>query len=267
MLATLCKVLFAALFMILLAASPGYAAGLDEANDLIGEANAVLLEKRSVEAESQVLLQQAYAIDPLGEHSADAVPMFLEAQGMLGDMIAQTQSVAALWAQVGALHVSDQSETYADQRYMIAQKYLDSIAVDGEILERSATWYDPEQRAQLSASEERKLLREVDDLVAQSYELQGEIAKMELASQQYYEENDLAHLGGGQRTWSTYIVALVAASVSALICGLVARRKNRNVVGWGVFGFLIPLAALIAILVVPRVDLEQRSSPLLNSRA
>ena len=57
--------------MILLTAAPGYATGRDEANDLIGEANALLTETRALEVQLQEQLGEVYAIDSLGGSAAD----------------------------------------------------------------------------------------------------------------------------------------------------------------------------------------------------
>lgn len=41
------------------------------------------------------------------------------------------------------------------------------------------------------------------------------------------------------------------AMVLALIVGLLAHRKNRNPLGWSIFGFLLFFIALLCILVMP----------------
>ena len=47
-----------------------------------------------------------------------------------------------------------------------------------------------------------------------------------------------------------YIIWLVVASLAALIAAKVAKGKGRRPVRWAVFGFLFPLIAVIAVLVV-----------------
>ena len=150
MLATLCKVLFAALFMILLAASPGYAAGLDEANDLIGEANSRITETRALEVQLREQLKEVFAIDPPGDSAADALPMLADAQGILGAMTEKMQSVAALWGQMAALDVSEEATTYAEQQYNIAQTYLQDMGVTSDLFLKYAVLFDRERRGQLS---------------------------------------------------------------------------------------------------------------------
>lgn len=129
--------------------------------------------------------------------------------------------------------------------------------------------FDQEQRAQLSKAELQKLDKEITDLEAQNKELYGQVVEMQQASLQYFNENDVGQAGeatGTGRSWIGWIASLVIASACALVCGLMARKKNRNVIGWGIFGFFIPIAALIAILVVRPVDLEPQPAALLRSR-
>jgi hypothetical protein len=263
---TLCKILLAALFVVLLTASPGYAAGRDEANDLIGRANTLLTETRALEVQLEEQLKAVFAMDPFGDNSADALPMLADAQGMLGAMTERTQSVAALWAQVAALGVSEEATTYAEQQYKIAQTYLQYNSVSSDLFLKYAGLFDPKQRARMTRADMKKLDREIADLEAQNKDLYEQIIQMEQASLQYYKANDIGRDSGTGYSWISWIVGLTFDSVSALICGLVARRKNRRVIGWGVFGFFIPIPALIAILVVRRIDLEPQSAALLQPR-
>ena len=41
---------------------------------------------------------------------------------------------------------------------------------------------------------------------------------------------------------------LIIALVGAILCGAIASSKGRSVVGWAIFGFLLPIIALIAAM-------------------
>ena len=97
-------------------------------------------------------------------------------------------------------------------------------------------------------------------------ELYDQVIEMQQASLQYFNENDVGRAGETGRSWIAWVVSLAIASTSALICGLVARKKSRHIIGWGIFGFFVPIAALIAIFVVRPVDLEPQPAALLQPR-
>lgn len=260
------KALFAGLLMVLLFAAPSYAAGLDKANDLIGQANTIESKTRALDAQAGEQIKKALAIDPASKRTADALPLLAEAQTVLARMIQNTQSVAALWDQVESLGVSTEATTYAGQMHDIAETYLQYLGVTRDLLTRYQTLYDPNKLSKLSRAELRKLDQEFSDLKVRSGELDARIIRMQQATQQYFKEHDVGKARTGGRSWAAWIVTLVVATVSGLVCGVLARRKNRNILGWGVFGFFIPIAALVAILAVRKVELESKSAPLLQPR-
>jgi hypothetical protein len=38
---------------------------------------------------------------------------------------------------------------------------------------------------------------------------------------------------------------------SAVACGIIAERRWRSPLGWALFGFLLPLIALVVLLILP----------------
>lgn len=48
-----------------------------------------------------------------------------------------------------------------------------------------------------------------------------------------------------------WLISLAIAIVFAVICYRVAEGKGRSGVLWGIFGFIIPIIALIIILILP----------------
>jgi hypothetical protein len=48
-----------------------------------------------------------------------------------------------------------------------------------------------------------------------------------------------------------FLIGLFFAAVSALLCGVIAERKWRSPLGWALFGFLLPLVALVLLLILP----------------
>ncbi|MFA4965122.1 MAG: hypothetical protein WC709_05725 [Thermoleophilia bacterium] len=262
--AHLLKALSAGLFMVLLFAVPASADGLAEANSLVDQANAIQSQTRALDAQIGEKIKKVFAIDPADENAADALPMLAEARAALVRMTDNTRSVAALWGQVASLGVSEEATTYAAQQKDIAETSLRYHGVTSDLLTRFQTLYDPGKLGKLSKAELRTLYRELTDLEAQSGELDAQLTEMEQASQRYFDEHDVGQSGEGGRGWAAWIVGLAVASASGVTCGVVARKKNRNIVGWGVFGLFIPIAALLAVFAVRRVELELRFAPLLQ---
>jgi hypothetical protein len=260
------KALFAGLLMVLLFAVPSYAAGLDKANDLIGQANAIETKTHALDAQAGEQIRKALAIDPASKRATDALPLLAEAQTILARMIQNKQSVAALWDQVASLGVSREATTYASQMKDIAETYLQYLGVTRDLLTRYQTLYDRNKLSKLSGAELRKLDQEFSDLKARSGELDARIIQKQQSTQQYFKEHDVGKAGAGGRKWGRLVASLIFDACSALACGILARRKNRRILAWGAFGLLVPIAALVAILAVRKIDLQPQSAPLLQPR-
>jgi hypothetical protein len=267
MAAHLLRALVLGVLMVLLFAVPSYAAGLDEANDLIAKETVIESRTEALDAQAGEQVEKALAIDPAGKHAADALPMLAEAQVKLARMTKNMQSVAALWDQVASLGLSEAATAYAGQMKDLAETTVEYMGVTSDILAKYQTLYDSAKVSRLTNAELEKLNQELADLRARSKELDAQVARKQQAGHEYYTDHHLDRASAADGgTWVGLIIGLVIASASAVVCGLVARRKNRNVAGWAIFGSLIPIMALIAIACVRKIDLEPRSAPLLQSR-
>ena len=49
-----------------------------------------------------------------------------------------------------------------------------------------------------------------------------------------------------------YFLSSFLTAIAALVCAQVASNKSRSPLVWGVFGFVVPLIAVIAVCLVPR---------------
>ena len=265
--AQLLKGLFAGLLLLALLATPAYADDLERANGLMAQENALGSETLELEAEFETLVDKILAIDAAGENAADALPMLAEAQELIARLSANAESAASLMDQITSLDdLSEEMVAYAAHMREVDETYVEYYRVTSDLLTRYQTVYDSEKLSQMSRPEIRLLRREFTELAERSNDLYAQLANQKQVAQQYYAEHDLSRNTAGGRSWISWIVGLTIASASALICGLVARKKNRTIIGWGVFGFFIPFPALIAIFVVRKIELEPKSAPLLQSQ-
>jgi hypothetical protein len=259
--AALATTLIAVLIVLLLAAPPGGAAGGD-AEELASQAVALAAETAGLEERLQDRLTDAYAIDPYGEHAADALPLFAESLGILGEMTLRMETYASLWAKVASLDLDPAATAYAEQQYYLAQDYLGYNGVTTQLLAQYLTLYDAERRERLSGKEVRELEQETADLQTRNAELYEQVVRRDEASVKYFQEHDIELSAGAGLWWAGRAVSLGVASACAVACGVIARRKNRNAILWGVLGFLIPLVAVIVVLVIRPVDVEIQAAPL-----
>jgi hypothetical protein len=54
------------------------------------------------------------------------------------------------------------------------------------------------------------------------------------------------------------VINLIVAVIGGVITAIIARHKGRNIVGWFIFGFFLPLIAIIVVAVLPNLN-EQRA--------
>jgi len=170
-------------------------------------------------------------------------------------MTTRMASISVLWAKAGALAESEEQAIYARRQQEIAETYLEAHAVTSELLKRYRILYDAERLAGLTDAEFDELDQEFVDLGAQSDELYARLDTMEAAAERYYEENRLDESPAGSLGWIGLIVSLAIASGFAVLCGVLAGRKNRNVIGWGILGFVAPLIGVLAVLAVKKLEL------------
>jgi hypothetical protein len=250
-------VLTAALLAVsLLAVAPCYAAADDEPVELARQTTALSEQTIELEGRLQDKLAIAFADGPYGENAADALPLFAEAQGILGQMTGNIQSSAALWAKVAALDLNREATTYAEQQYYALGTYASYNATTSDLLQKYAVLYDAGQRDGLSAKGLRELEQEIADLETRNEKLLAQLVREDKESLRYFNDHDVDLGAGGGVAWIPWLIRLGIASASAVACGVVAGRKNRNAALWGVFGFFVPLVAVITVLVVRKVELE-----------
>lgn len=239
----------------MLAAAPCSAAADDDPVELARQTTALSEQTMDLEGQLQDKLTIAFAAGPYEESAADALPLFAEAQGILGQMTATIQSSTALWARIAALDLNAEATTYAEQQYHVLGTYASYNATTGAVLEKYAVLYDADKRDALSATELRTLEQEIADLEARNEKLLARLMREDKESLQYFNDHDVDLSAGGGVAWIPWLIRLGIASASAVACGVVAGRKNRNVALWGVFGFFVPLVAVITVLVVRKVEL------------
>lgn len=59
---------------------------------------------------------------------------------------------------------------------------------------------------------------------------------------------------------ATVIIQLLLRIVGAVVCSQRAEKLNRSQTGWGIFGFIFPIIAMIAVYFMkPRMVWEDRS--------
>jgi len=264
--ATLAVAVMAAalLTLALLAAAPCYAAADDDPVELARQTTALSDETIELEGRLQDRLAIAFADGPYGENAADTLPLFAEAQGILGQMTENIQASAALWAKVAALDLNREATTYAEQQYHVLGTYSSYNATTGDLLQKYAVLYDADRRDALGAKGLRGLEQEIADLETRNEKLLARLVREDKESLRYFNDHDVDLGAGGGVAWIPWLIRLGIASASAVACGVVAGRKNRNVALWGVFGFFVPLVAVITALVVRKVELEHPTAALLR---
>lgn len=90
------------------------------------------------------------------------------------------------------------------------------------------------------------------------------MSQRQQASQRYFDEHDIGATAEAGLPWTPGVATLLLPSASSLVCGVVARKKNRRVIGWGLFGFFVPIGALLFVWAVRTSVLEVRPAPLLR---
>ncbi len=250
----LLTVLLAALTLTLLVAGAASAADIDKANELVAEANALADQHYDLDMRAGELLEEAFALDPAAPDAGDALPLLEEVETILAEMKQRMASISVLWAQAGALAARQEQAIYAHRQQEIAETYLEAHAVTSELLTRYKILYDAERVAGLTDAEFDDLDQEFVALGTQSDELYARLESMEAAADRYYTENRLDESPGGSLGWIGLIASLTVASGFAVLCGVLAGRKNRNVIGWGVLGFLAGVIGVLAVLVVKKVE-------------
>jgi hypothetical protein len=258
------KAALACLVVVLLFTVTAYADETTEANRLIAQVNALQAEVVLLDEQTVELWNKVDEIDPAAANAADALPLLADVETLDAETTRCTQFIVALLDRMADLDVSEELKTYADQQKEIAEDYLQAYALTDELITRYKVVWNPRRLSALSQAEVEALDEEIVELATRSQELLAHVGEKEQASQQYYTDSKLGEPATGGRSWVLWVISLGISSASALGCGIVARRKNRNIVGWGIFGFLIPIVALIAIQAVRKV--EYRADPLAQPR-
>jgi hypothetical protein len=134
----------------------------------------------------------------------------------------------------------------------------------GELIFKYVERYYPEDGAELGSAGLERSDKQLADLATKMEGLREDITRQQQASQRYFDEHDIGATAEAGFRWTPGVAALLLPSASSLVCGVVARKKNRRVIGWGVFGFFVPIGALLFVWAVRTSVLEARPAPMLR---
>ena len=271
----LLRVLLACCVVVLLLPSAASADQTDEANKLIVEAKAVLDDVNARSAQLTEMWNTVAQIDPTGKHATDALSVLADLEAAYDEIAKGQGSIAALFAELAALDVSEEYKTYAAQRQEVAALWIEFCDVEREMISTLETVYDPGQMSKMSRAEAEQLSQEAAALADRETEITAQVSEKEAAAVQYFLDNVAAEEAAGvdpateRVAWGVGIAAVVGGlifnAVFAFLCGFLARRKGRSAAGWAILGFLIPVIALILVLVLkdksPPAAAETQGTP------
>jgi hypothetical protein len=222
-------------------------------------------QTRALDKKIVAELDSALAVDPTVQKADDAVRSLDQAGTDLATLLDDMQSISGLWSEISALDISASAQAYATQQHDIAEKNLEYYGLLAQQIADYRVLYDREKLAALSRPEIRRMIREIKELARKMSDVDSSLDDLEASSHRYFQDHRVAWARKSGTVWWRPVASLVIASVFALLCGILARRKNRNIFGWAIFGFFIPLPALIAILAVSRIDLAPRGAALIQA--
>lgn len=253
----------APLLVVLLLVWPGSALGADaaEVSALVDRIQGLQEQANDLDVKAMDDLRMALAADPFDENAGDALRIIDRAGKNLSVVIQDMGEIAGLWSDISALDLVPSARTYAVQQYDIAEKNLEYYELSALLLDDYRTVYDREKLASLSRQDLKRLDEELAEVPKKMDRLDAELTRMEAASHEYFQANRVAWMQSQGVVWWRPVGSLIVASAFALLCGVLARRKNRSIAGWAVFGFFVPVIALIAILAVRKVELAPGDLP------
>jgi hypothetical protein len=246
------------LLPVLLLPVAAYADQTDEANQLIAQAQAILAKANQLDQRAGELEAKLGQVDPAGKKAADALPILVELQGIVGEMQQDSASLKALYEQLSNLDVSEELKTWAGMQVEVTELNAQVFALMDDVFAKDKVVFG--QWNELSQAERDQRIQEVTDLVNEASQGFTEVAAKDEAAKQYYADNDLATtLAGGSATTTELNTGLligigvgsfIFAALFAFVCGYLAKRRGRSALGWAILGFLFPVIALILVLVL-----------------
>jgi hypothetical protein len=245
--------------LLLLFAPAVRADDLDEANELIGRTNKLEMSTIGLDEQGGELLDEAYAIEPGSAKSRRAALLLDQTADLVALVLTNDRSTATIWRQIMALDVPAATKTYAAKELKVSEAHAEAYTAIHELVTTSAKVYREYDR--LSPAELDRLGARIDELSLRSDELQVRYDRLAADASAYYEDNDLDEDASGGRSPLQWIISLSVAGAFSLASGLVARNKNRNVVGWAALGFFLPLIGLGGALAVRKAGLGPATVP------
>ncbi len=257
--------LFLAPFLLLPAAAHASSGPIDQANQLIGQAEALAGQNDRVEVGLRQLEGTVGAIPPGSPNAAAALPLLRRLARGAEEARVNEQSIASDLGQAAALDINPELAMYVAQQREISRLRLEYWTLQQGKAAKLGALYSGWDG--LSAAERSALRADYEGLVARANDLRTMMDEKRAASEKFYE---MKALGGvlpeganepppGSPAWQGYlwtalILALgVAAGVLAVALGgrrLVTgsgKPARPTVLGWCVlaFGLVPPLLMLL----------------------
>lgn len=183
------NVLIGCLLSVAVLGVSGCSGQTEEANELIGQMNALTKQSNTLEARVTQLIDDVNKLSLTAEDAAKATPMLAEARTKLEQDKKNVQKVASLTDEIAALDVSDEMKTYAGKLKAITKIEAQEQAVSGEMLTVLGQLYDPKKASKYSQAEVNKLTNQLNDLVSKQGDLLDEISSKQDEAEQYFKEN------------------------------------------------------------------------------
>ena len=223
------KILLVCLAAVLLLPTAAYADQTDEAHRLLDQANALVEQINARDSEARQLLAKVGQIgDATSKNAADALPLLNEAARLNSEIVADFQSVVALYDQAGALDLSPELKTFLGQRKEVTQLNLELYTLTDEMIAKAKTVYRKWNR--LSDSERSQLQTDLVDLAGQEQALVTEIDSKQAASEQYYVDNKIGEAITGSTSWTSSLIrnfaVLAVIGFGAYFFGRWYRRRQ-----------------------------------------
>jgi hypothetical protein len=266
----LLRVLLTSLLIVLILPVTAYAEQADEAKQLLHEATTVGEAMAALKAQIDELNYKVNNIDPTAKNAADALPLLAEAKAGYAELSKKAESMAALTDEMVALDVSEEMKTAAGLMKGYAESWIEFCAFENDAIGKLEILFDPDRMSKLSQADREKLNQELTELASRETELNSQIGDTQQAMTQYINDTDFPEdsaqeesssdgLGRGMLI-AIGVGGLIFSVVLAFVCGYLARRKNRSVVGWALLGFFFAIIALIIILVISEKKPEQAAA-------
>jgi hypothetical protein len=272
------SLLLAVALIVLLVPVVAQADPIADAQAIFQKASAERDRQGAIDARIGKTLNRALA----SKSNAKALSLLAAVDADLARITGTSESQAALMEQLAALDVSQELKTFAGQQQAIEEQYQQVYRVLGELVAKyklvARRWGD------LDNADRKQLRQDIAGLQTQLQTQWTQVKADAESSAQYYDTNQLdSELTNAQQPATSPDVAvasltsgaivgivvggLLASTLFALVCGLLARRKKRSVAGWAVLGFFFGLIPLVVVAVLsekkpaPPEDISSPSPP------